>query len=73
VVSSTEINLGTRLQSVTELLLLERPPLPEPAVFSKFPTCASSLRRYRRKSGRPVYSSNARDKLRQIVVLSDTQ
>lgn len=37
VVSSTEVTLGTRRSSVMELLLLERPPLPEPAVFSGLP------------------------------------
>ena len=41
VVSSTEVHLGTRLPSVTELLLLERPPLPEPAVFTALPNLRS--------------------------------
>lgn len=41
VVSSTEVNLGTRLPSVTELLLLERPPLPEPAAFTLLPNLRS--------------------------------
>jgi hypothetical protein len=37
VVSSTEVTLGTRLRSVTELLLLEGPPLPEPGAFAALP------------------------------------
>lgn len=40
-VSSTRITLDTRLPSVTELLLLERPPLPEPAVFGALPNLRS--------------------------------
>ncbi len=39
--SSTEVNLGARLPSVTELLLLESPPLPEPAVFAALPNLRS--------------------------------
>jgi hypothetical protein len=37
VVASTELTLGTRLPSVTELLLLEGPPLPEPSAFAALP------------------------------------
>jgi hypothetical protein len=37
VVSSTEVTLGTRLPSVTELLLLEGPPLPAPGAFGALP------------------------------------
>jgi hypothetical protein len=37
VVSTTEVTLGTRLPSVTELLVLEGPPLPEPGAFAALP------------------------------------
>ena len=41
VVSSTDLNLSTGLPSVTELLLLERPPLPGPAALAALSNLSS--------------------------------